>query len=127
MPATDVTVGVKGGPVINDATMADARRVGLTDVASVIENGSDAPGTLLTECSGDFLRLFASANPIIAKGQGNYESLASEDRGRIPFLLKVKCPVIACDTGLRIGDLMAMNSAPPTAAVSEGRSENAGI
>ena len=42
--AEKVTVAVRGGPVLNDATMEDAEATGLTELVNVIDNGSDAPG-----------------------------------------------------------------------------------
>ena len=89
-----VTVAVRGAPVINDATISDARTIGLCDVVEVIGNGSDAPGTLLDSCSPEFQRCFAQADLVIAKGQGNFETL-SDFPGNIIFLFKAKCPVIA--------------------------------
>ena len=50
LPVEKVTVVVKGGPVINDATMEDAEFAGLTEIVEVIDNGSDAPGTILESC-----------------------------------------------------------------------------
>ena len=97
-----VTVAVRGGPVINDATMADARAVGLHEIVEIIDNGSDAPGTLLDDCSREFTRRFAEADLILAKGQGNFETLSDEPHN-IFFLLKVKCPVIAAHAGVPIG------------------------
>jgi len=99
---TRVTAAVRGRPVINDATMADARAVGLDRIVEVIDNGSDAPGTLLEDCSPEFRRRFAEADLIIAKGQGNYETL-SEEPGNIFYLFKVKCPMVAARTGVPIG------------------------
>ena len=49
------------------------------------------------------LRLYHAADTIIAKGQGNYESL-SEERKNVFFLLRVKCPVIARLLGASVGD-----------------------
>lgn len=89
-----ITLAVRGAPVINDATIADAQTVGLTDLVEVIDNGSDAPGTILDDCSPAFRRRFAEADLIIAKGQGNFESL-SHQRGNIFFLFKIKCEMVA--------------------------------
>jgi len=100
--AKRITVAVRGGAVLNDATLADARIAGLDRVAEVIDNGSDAPGTILGECSAAFRERFESADVIIAKGQGNFETLAGGP-GNIFFLLKIKCPVVAAHTGLDIG------------------------
>lgn len=97
-----VTVAVRGGPVINDATRIDARAAGLDAVVEVIDNGSDAPGTLLEDCRPEFRRRFETADLILAKGQGNYETL-SRQSGRIYFLFKVKCPVIANASGVPVG------------------------
>lgn len=97
-----ITVAVRGAPVINDATMTDARTVGLNEIVEVIDNGSDAPGTLLDDCSQEFKRRFTEADLIIAKGQGNYETLSDEPYN-ILFLLKAKCSVIADHVGVPIG------------------------
>jgi uncharacterized protein with ATP-grasp and redox domains len=97
-----VTVVVRGAPVINDATRLDAKAVGLDQIVEVIDNGSDAPGTLLNDCSSDFRRRFAEADLIIAKGQGNFETLSTE-AGNIFFLFKVKCEVIAAHVQQPIG------------------------
>ena len=97
-----VTVSVRGGPVINDATTADAIAVRMEELAEVIDNGSDAPGTILDDCSDSFRERFRMADMIIAKGQGNYESL-SDTPGNIFFLFKVKCLITAGHTGLPKG------------------------
>lgn len=97
-----VILAVRGAPVLNDATEADARAVGLHEVCKVIDNGSDAPGTLLEDCSKAFRQRFADADLILAKGQGNFETL-SEAPDNIFFLFKVKCPVIAAHIGLPVG------------------------
>jgi uncharacterized protein with ATP-grasp and redox domains len=102
LPAGRVTVAVRGRPVLNDATMADAEAAGLCDVAEVVDNGSDAPGTILGDCSESFRRRFAEADLIIAKGQGNFETL-SHEAADIFFLFKAKCPVIADHIGLPVG------------------------
>lgn len=97
-----VTVVVRGAPVINDATLKDARMAGLDELVRVVDNGSDAPGTILDDCSAEFRELFDRADLIIAKGQGNFETLSSVD-ANVVFLMKVKCPVIARHAGLPLG------------------------
>lgn len=97
-----VTLAVRGMPIINDATLEDAVTAGLDRIVPVIGNGSDAPGTLLEDCNKEFLAAFESADLIISKGQGNFETLS--DCGKnIFFLLKVKCPVVAESAGLPVG------------------------
>jgi len=100
-----VTVGVRGMPVLNDATMADAEVAGMIGLVEVIENGSDAPGTLLDDCSEEFRRRFDEADMIIAKGQGNYESLTDADR-EVFLVLKAKCPVIAAQLDCPVSSLV---------------------
>ncbi len=119
MPPGKVTVGVRGGPVINDATMTDAEDTGVVLLAEVIDNGSDAPGTILSDCSESFVKRFDEADLIIAKGQGNYETL-NEVHKDIYFLLKVKCPVIARDTGCERDSLVIRRSAFPTVSTARG-------
>ncbi len=105
LPLEKVTVVVKGKPVINDATMEDAQFAGLTEMVEVIDNGSDGPGTILESCSEEFIQRFEQADLIIAKGQGNYETLSDSDKN-IFFILKAKCPVIARDLDCEIGEMI---------------------
>ncbi len=105
LPLDRVTFVVRGYPIINDATMIDAKVTGMTDLVEVIDNGSDAPGTVLEDCSEEFIQHFSDADLIIAKGQGNYETLSSTDKS-IFFILKAKCPVIARNIGCEIGSLI---------------------
>ena len=109
LPYEKVTLVVKGSPVINDATMEDANLAGLTRVVEVIDNGSDGPGTILETCSKNFRNRFEDADLIIAKGQGNYETLSDIDKN-IFFLLKAKCPVIARDLGCQVGKMILRKS-----------------
>ncbi len=109
LPVERVTVVVKGEPVINDATMEDAIIAGLTNIVEVIDNGSDAPGTILETCSQAFRDRFEDADLVIAKGQGNYESL-SDVHKNIFFILKAKCPVIARDLGCEVDEMILQKS-----------------
>ncbi len=112
LPRGRVTVAVRGSPVINDATLEDAHAVGLAPWATLIDNGSDAPGTLLNDCSAAFRTVFARADLIIAKGQGNFESLAGT-RGRpIFFLLIPKCPLVARHLGAPEDTLVVRKATP---------------
>jgi uncharacterized protein with ATP-grasp and redox domains len=94
---------VRERPVINDVTMDDALAIGMDRLARVISNGSDAPATILSQCSAELQQLFRSVDIIIAKGQGNYESLEGE-LGNIFFLLRAKCPLAAELLGVSVGD-----------------------
>ncbi len=109
LPAEKVIVAVKGAPIINDATMEDAEQAGITQTYRVIDNGSDAPGTILDDCSDPFQKCFEQADLVIAKGQGNYETLSAVDKN-VYFILKAKCPVIATDLGCDIGQMILKKS-----------------
>ena len=104
-----VTYAVRGKPVLNDATMEDAVDTGLTKIVKVIDNGVDIPGTVVSCCSDQFRAEFAKADLIISKGQGNYETLDHDDK-RIAFLFKVKCKVVADNSGFKEGDSVALIS-----------------
>ena len=103
-----ITFVVRGAPTINDALKDDARIAGIDKLVAVIDNGSDVPGTILEECSEEFKRVFRDADLVIAKGQGNYETL-SDEKKKIFFLLKVKCSLIAQDIGCQEGDIVIVN------------------
>jgi len=109
LPYEKVTVAVKGSPVINDATMEDARLAGLPEIVEVIDNGSDGPGTILESCSESFRSRFRETDLVIAKGQGNYETLSAVDKNMF-FILKAKCPVIARDLGCEVGEMILRRS-----------------
>lgn len=90
----DITYAVRSEPILNDATAFDAIESGLGECTRIIETGCTMPGTVLEECSGEFLDRFNSADVVISKGQGNFETL-SECKRDIFFLLKAKCAIIA--------------------------------
>lgn len=100
-----VVYAVRGVPVINDVTLEDAIASTLDEVAELIENGSSAPGTILSRCSPEFRERFNSSEMIISKGQGNYESLSGMPKP-IFYLLKAKCKVIAKDLSVNENDIV---------------------
>ena len=69
-PLLSVTVIVRGYPVVNDATMEDARETGLDKIARVIGNGSNVGGTWLPGVSEETRTLLDQADVILAKGRG---------------------------------------------------------
>ena len=89
-------IGVRGGNVINDVTEDELKNCGLDGFAKgFISNGSATiPGTMIEQTSPEFQEVFQSADLIIAKGQGNFETLNESDRP-IAFLFLSKCPVVA--------------------------------
>ncbi|MCA1809827.1 MAG: ARMT1-like domain-containing protein [Lentisphaerae bacterium] len=99
-----VTYTVKSGPIINDATMIDARAAGMTGRTRVIETGGADIGVNWNNVSEEFRQTVSQADFIIAKGHGNFETC--EDRPEnFYFLLKAKCPIVARQLGCREGDI----------------------
>ena len=94
-PEIDIVFAVREKPIINDVTLEDAEFAGMSDDATVISSGSIYPGTVLLETSYEFQRLFSSADLIIAKGQGNYETLSDVEKNNLYFLLRIKCDIVA--------------------------------
>ena len=89
-----VTLVVRGDQILNDVTMESAVDVGVDDICTVISNGTSCPGTPLGSSSDELQKAFSSADLIISKGQGNFETLSGVD-APIYFLLTVKCSVVA--------------------------------
>lgn len=105
----NITAAVRGFPVINDATLDDAHKAGIQEVARLIDNGSDAPSTVLNDCSAEFIKTYNEADLIISKGQGNLEGLLPQKDSRIFFLLMAKCDVIANLLNVNKGNLVVYN------------------
>ena len=99
-----VTFAVKSAPILNDALIEDAKAVSMFKVARVIESGSKNAGTDYKETTAEFKNIFKRAGLVLAKGQGNLETL--ENRREIFYLLMVKCPHLAIPLGLRKNDII---------------------
>ena len=76
-PNLYITVIVRGKPVLNDATLEDARDVHMEEVAQkVMGNGTGMPGNVIGAISKEAMDEVESADVLISKGQGNYEGLS---------------------------------------------------
>ena len=107
-----VTVAVKSGPILNDATLEDAKVVGMDNVADkLMVTGSDSVGLFPSECSKEFLDIYGSVDFVVAKGMGHAETL-TELELPVPhaLLLRSKCCTVAnhfnVDTGKNIAKLL---------------------
>lgn len=109
-PDLSLTFVVRGAPIINDVTSEDAEQVKMHDIARVIDNGHDAPGTEVEDASESFRREFYNADVIISKGQGNFESLSHIDRGNIFYLFRIKCHAVAEQTQAKIGSHVCLQN-----------------
>lgn len=74
-PDKTLDVIVRGKPIHNDATIIDAQEVGLCNIVNVVDNGTDIPGTQLDKINKKAKQIIDNADLIIAKGQGNFETL----------------------------------------------------
>ncbi|MCP4651876.1 MAG: DUF89 family protein [Candidatus Omnitrophica bacterium] len=103
----EIVYAVKEKPAINDALIEDALFCGIDKSAKVISSGVDAPGTVLSLCSKEFLKLYRKADMVISKGQGNFEALSAVKRP-IFFMFMAKCPVIAREVNCEIGNIILL-------------------
>jgi len=92
-----VTYVVKGGPVINDATLEDVEFSGMNKLADNISTtGTDAVGLLQKEVSSEFLKVYNAAELVFAKGMGYAETLTEYKLTKPHFLLfRTKCNPVA--------------------------------
>lgn len=93
-PDVSVTAIVRGYDVLNDATMTDANEIGLDRVVNVIDNGTDIAGTCLDKISKQASEIIDSADLIISKGQGNFETLQMCGKN-IYYVFLCKCQMFA--------------------------------
>ena len=88
---------VRSMPTLNDATVNEARWVGIDEIATIVQNGIEGPcpGTILHRCSEEVNELVKRADLIISKGGGNFDTLDEEKRNglkkAISFMLLSKC------------------------------------
>jgi hypothetical protein len=92
-----VIVAVKGGPVINDATLEDAEASGMSKVAEkIMTTGTNTVGFAVKEVSAEFLEAYNSLDLVFAKGMGYAETL-TEYKLKKPHVLlfRTKCNPVA--------------------------------
>jgi len=107
-----VTVAVKSGPILNDATLEDAQKVGMDKIANkIMSTGSDSVGLFLEDCSEEFITVYHAVDFVVAKGMGHAETL-TELELPVPhaLLLRTKCCTVAnhfnVGTGKNIAKLL---------------------
>ena len=89
-PKLKINVLVRGGEVLNDATEEDAKYVGIDKVGEVISNGLPIAGTIYELLPAAAKAIMDNADVILAKGQGNYESLCGQGK-HIFYSFLCKC------------------------------------
>lgn len=96
-PQVRITFCVRGGPAMNDATREDAAAMGIT--FPVIDNGSRIAGTDLTAIGAEARAAIENAALILAKGQGNAETMLGCGKN-VYYAFLVKCRRFVEDFGV---------------------------
>jgi uncharacterized protein with ATP-grasp and redox domains len=97
-----VIVAVKGGAILNDATLEDAETSGMSRIADrIVTTGTDAVGLAMKEASQQFLDVYNHVDLVLAKGMGYAETL-TEYRLERPhaLLFRAKCNPVANHFGV---------------------------
>lgn len=100
MPDKKITFFVRAEPILNDATIDEAREVGIDKLADIMKISVDHEG--MDRNSEEFINFLREVDMVISKGQGNYEALSDRKAG-VFFLLKVKCPAVANHINAKVG------------------------
>jgi len=102
-----VVLAVRGGPILNDATVEDAVKTGANEIADeLITTGKDYIGVDFEFASEEFKKAWERAYFVISKGQANFETLDGVDDKDIFFILKAKCEPVATELRCNVGDLV---------------------
>ena len=88
-PQLEITFCVRGAPAMNDATAEDAALVGIP--FPVIGNGNRVAGTQIDQLSEEAKTALETADVIIAKGQGNTETMYGCGFN-VYYAFLIKCP-----------------------------------
>lgn len=107
-PNITIDAIVRGKPVLNDATMDDAKQVGLDLLVNVLDNGTDIAGTCLHKISELAKEKIEQADVVIAKGQGNFETMRYCKKN-VYYLFLCKCKLFAERFGVPLYSGMLVN------------------
>lgn len=106
-----ITLAVKGLPMLNDATLDDARMLGLDGIVDHLTTNSRRAeiGICMQEMPGDLREAIEDCTLIIAKGMANYESLSIEEQlPPVAYLMAAKCKPVADEVGVPVGSKIAL-------------------
>lgn len=93
--AAKTTIAVRGNAILNDITRREIAASGLNIPGlRIVDTGDGTPGVSLHYAGKEFLDAFHSADLILCKGQGNYETLEGRGEGHFAYLFRAKCPVL---------------------------------
>lgn len=107
-----VTFAVRGAPILNDATVADAVALGIdrrVDLLATTTDGIAELGLNRDIAPPALIDALDRATLVIAKGMANYESLSDDhDLPPVAYLMSVKCNPIGMDIGVPVGSRIAL-------------------
>ena len=83
----EVTVALKENPILNDACVEDALKIGLDEVSRLTSTGTDSIGIIEEDVSSKFMELFNKSDMVVAKGLGNYEGLGEMELGKNQYFV----------------------------------------
>ncbi|MHA1684604.1 MAG: damage-control phosphatase ARMT1 family protein [Promethearchaeota archaeon] len=100
---------VRGSPIANDATIDDARAVGIDKICDgIIETSIASLGYTIPDNDQEIIDKVNGMDLIIGKGQANTETLSTYSdeirAGNVFVLSKVKCETVANWKGVSVGD-----------------------
>ncbi len=107
-PHLKTDVIVRGAPVLNDITAEDAVAVGIDSFSEIYSNGTGVAGTIISRMPHDTKQIFESADIIISKGQGNFETLRYCGMN-VYYIFMCKCKMFADRFGVRQFSPMFIN------------------
>lgn len=102
-------VAAKPSPVQDDATLDDVRALGIEKVAELLPTEASV-GVDPGKAPKELREKLKSADFILSKGMGNYETLSEYEgilKGRLVYLLRAKCQPVASSLGVKKGALVA--------------------
>ncbi|MDD1719543.1 MAG: ARMT1-like domain-containing protein [Methanoregulaceae archaeon] len=106
-----ITLVVRDAPILNDATLEEARALGLerfVDTIGTTGLGCEI-GVRLEALPRPISDAMQSCTLIISKGMANYESLSEyTNLPPVAYLMAAKCPPIAEEVGVPLGSLVAV-------------------
>jgi damage-control phosphatase, subfamily I len=106
-----VTLAVKDAPILNDATLEDARSLGLGGIVDLLTTtgGGAEIGICMENIPDDLREAIGSCTIIIAKGMANFESLSEmHNLPPVAYLLAAKCKPVGDEAGVPVGSRIAI-------------------
>jgi uncharacterized protein with ATP-grasp and redox domains len=106
-----ITLAVKEAPILNDATLADAKELGLdrwVDLLTTTGGGAEI-GICMENIPDDLHYAISRCTIIIAKGMANFESLSEmENLPPVAYMMAAKCKPVADEVGVPVGSKIVL-------------------